>query len=110
MATDEKLIAALQGDLKTLSLETKKKHALVKDVSPNCMPYISNQALYPVIQGCDTRDPKIVKVGPVLYYMHIPYKYYNIMFWFVCMRGMHICMHTGLYVFPCSSRAEIAYK
>jgi len=75
MATEEKLIFALQNDLKTLSLETKKKHALVKDAceeaiskirgaqsSPNAMAYISNQALYPVIQGCDTRDPKIVKV------------------------------------------------
>lgn len=83
MATDssgtspanEKLIFALQNDLKTLSLETKKKHGFVKDAceeaiakirgaqtSPNCMAYITNQALYPVIQGCDTKDPKIVRV------------------------------------------------
>ncbi|ODN01672.1 Protein MON2 [Orchesella cincta] len=73
--TNEKLIFALQNDLKTLSLETKKKHGFVKDAceeaiakirgaqaSPNCMAYITNQALYPVIQGCDTKDPKIVKL------------------------------------------------
>lgn len=68
----EKLIFSLQNDLKTLSLETKKKHAFVKDAceeaiakirsSPNSLPYITNQALYPVIQGCDTKDPKIVKL------------------------------------------------
>jgi hypothetical protein len=71
----EKLIFALQNDLKTLSLETKKKHGYVKDAceeaiakirtaqtSPNSLAYITNQALYPVIQGCDTKDPKIVKV------------------------------------------------
>ncbi|CAL8120472.1 unnamed protein product [Orchesella dallaii] len=73
--TNEKLIFALQNDLKTLSLETKKKHGFVKDAceeaiakirgaqaSPNCMAYITNQALYPVIQGCDTKEPKIVKL------------------------------------------------
>lgn len=75
MATDEKLVFALQNDLKTLSLETRKKHSHVKDAcedaiskirgalpSSNCLPYITNQALYPVIQGCETKDPKVIKV------------------------------------------------
>lgn len=73
---EEKLIVALQNDLKTLSLETKKKHSTVKDAceeaitkirgaqsSQNNMAYITTQALSPVIQGCDTRDPKVVKVS-----------------------------------------------
>lgn len=75
---EEKLIFALQNDLKTLSLETKKKHSIVKDAceeaiskirgaqsSPNNMAYITTQALSPVIQGCDTRDPKVVKVNQI---------------------------------------------
>jgi len=71
----EKLILAVQSDLKTLSLETKKRHGWVKDAceeaiakirgagtAPSALPYVTQEALYPVLQGCDTRDPKIVKV------------------------------------------------
>lgn len=71
----EKLVLALQNDLKTLSLETKKKHSHVKDscedaivrirnarTAPNPMGHITNIALVPVIQGCETKDAKIVKV------------------------------------------------
>jgi hypothetical protein len=27
--------------------------------------YIVNQILYPLVQGCETKDPKIVKVRPI---------------------------------------------
>ncbi|CAL8120181.1 unnamed protein product [Orchesella dallaii] len=52
-----------------------KKHGFVKDAceeviakirraqaSSNSTAYITDQALYPVIQGCDTKEPKIVKL------------------------------------------------
>ncbi len=89
---EEKLIFSLQNDLKTLSLETKKKYGWIKDgceeaiakirsaqqhhqgqggQGQNAMSYITNQALYPIIQGCDTKDPKIVKVNILLTNIYI---------------------------------------
>lgn len=71
-----KLFEFLQNDLKNLSIETKKKFPHIKEaceesivklrnvsVTPQTPIYnITNQILYPVVQGCETKDPKIIKL------------------------------------------------
>jgi len=33
--------------------------------------YIVNQILYPLVQGCETKDPKIVKVRPIFSWLEL---------------------------------------
>nr|XP_022914726.1 protein MON2 homolog isoform X1 [Onthophagus taurus] len=68
-------IEALQNDFKMLSVETKKKYpqikesceeAIVKLRNANSTPqqplyYIINQVMYPLVQGCESKDVKIIK-------------------------------------------------
>ena len=77
----EKLIEQIQNDLKNLSLESKKskslqslreatEEAIVKARSagkagshdPN-LYLMTNQILYPLVQGCESRDLKVVKLS-----------------------------------------------
>lgn len=65
----------LQGDLKNLSLETKKKYPQIKESCEEAINklrnaasspqtpiyYVINQIMYPLVQGCDTKDTKIIK-------------------------------------------------
>lgn len=78
-STDEdikKLLDNLQSDLKNISLETKRRHPNVKEsaeetivkirnASSNATPltYLSNQVLYPLVQGCETKDNKVVNLS-----------------------------------------------
>jgi len=68
-----RLLEHLQSDLKTLSLETKKRHPGVKESAEEAivkirnagqsntpLAYLSNQILYPLVQGCETKDSKVV--------------------------------------------------
>ena len=70
-----KLLDSLQADLKNLSLETKRKHPGVKESAEEAivkirnagqsgsktpLVYLSNQILYPLVQGCETKDPRVV--------------------------------------------------
>ncbi|KAI5726742.1 hypothetical protein M8J76_007765 [Diaphorina citri] len=71
-----KFLDSLQNDLKNLSIETKKKFPQIKEaceegilklrnVSSNPqsqMHMVVNQILYPVVQGCETKDQKIIKM------------------------------------------------
>ncbi|XP_030556698.1 protein MON2 homolog [Drosophila novamexicana] len=70
-----KFVEALQADFKTLSLETKKKYPQIKEAceeaisklctagssQQNSVYYTVNQILYPLVQGCETKDLKIIK-------------------------------------------------
>jgi len=73
----KKLLENLQSDLKNISLETKKKHPSVKESSEEAivkirnanssstntpLAYLSNQILYPLVQGCETKDTKVVNL------------------------------------------------
>ena len=91
----KRLLDSLQSDLKSLSLETKRKHPSVKESAEEAivkirnaglsssntpLAYLSNQILYPLvqvrssvvywrnisfvnsIQGCETKDSKIVNL------------------------------------------------
>ncbi|KAK7789330.1 hypothetical protein R5R35_012807 [Gryllus longicercus] len=72
----QKFLDSLQNDLKNLSAETKKKFPQIKEsceegivklrnaaANPQTpVYYIVNQILYPLVQGCETRDHKIVKI------------------------------------------------
>ncbi|XP_075218459.1 mon2 homolog, regulator of endosome-to-Golgi trafficking isoform X2 [Lycorma delicatula] len=72
----QKFLEILQNDLKNLSIETKKKFPLIKEsceegivklrnASTNSQTqiyYLVSQILYPVVQGCETKDPRIVKM------------------------------------------------
>lgn len=72
----QKFLETLQNDLKNLSIETKKKFPQIKEsceegivklrnatANPQTpVFYIVNQILYPLVQGCETKDPKIVKI------------------------------------------------
>nr|CAH0104416.1 unnamed protein product [Daphnia galeata] len=74
-----RVIEGLQSDLKTLILETRKKYSSVKEaceevlsklknsysgsqLTHQTLRSITNPALYPLIQGCETKDPKLTKV------------------------------------------------
>ena len=69
----KKLLDNLQSDLKNISLETKKRHPAVKESAEEAivkirnagsaqtpLAYLSNQILYPLVQGCETKDIKVV--------------------------------------------------
>ncbi|KAH8412178.1 hypothetical protein KR009_000354 [Drosophila setifemur] len=70
-----KFVDALQADFKALSLETKKKYPQIKEAceeaisklctagssQQNSVYYTVNQILYPLVQGCETKDLKIIK-------------------------------------------------
>ncbi|XP_046428999.1 protein MON2 homolog isoform X1 [Neodiprion fabricii] len=70
-----KFLESLQSDLKVLSSETKKKYPQIRESceegisklrtaanSPGTpIYYIVNQILYPLVQGCESRDVKIIK-------------------------------------------------
>ncbi|XP_014213732.1 protein MON2 homolog isoform X2 [Copidosoma floridanum] len=71
-----KLFESLQADLKTLASETKKKYPQIKEsceegisklkqASSSNQPvqiyYVVNQILYPLVQGCESKDVKISK-------------------------------------------------
>lgn len=72
----QKFLESLQNDLKNLSIETKKKYPQIKEsceegivklrnaaANPQTpIFYIVNQILYPLVQGCETKDQKIVKI------------------------------------------------
>lgn len=68
-------IESLQNDFKNLSAESKKKYPQVKEACEeaigklkNCLTsphtpiyYMVNQIIYPLSQGCETKDVKIIK-------------------------------------------------
>ncbi|KAK0079107.1 hypothetical protein PV326_008920 [Microctonus aethiopoides] len=70
-----KFLESLQSDLKTLCAETKKKYPQIKESceegigklravgnNPGTSIYhIVNQILYPLVQGCESKDVKIIK-------------------------------------------------
>ncbi|KAJ8683120.1 hypothetical protein QAD02_018912 [Eretmocerus hayati] len=71
-----KFFESLQADLKTLASETKKKYPQIKESceegmlklrqatsnnQPGQIYYVVNQILYPLVQGCESRDLKISK-------------------------------------------------
>ncbi|XP_011631155.1 LOW QUALITY PROTEIN: protein MON2 homolog [Pogonomyrmex barbatus] len=70
-----KFLETLQSDLKVLASETKKKYPQIKEsceegiaklriASSNpgtSIYYIVNQILYPLVQGCESKDVKIIK-------------------------------------------------
>ncbi|XP_050438772.1 protein MON2 homolog isoform X2 [Adelges cooleyi] len=72
-----KLLEVLQNDFKNLSMETKKKYPQIKEASEEAIVklrnsmsdsqqtpiyYVINQILYPIVQGCETKEPKTVKM------------------------------------------------
>ncbi|XP_050313877.1 protein MON2 homolog isoform X2 [Anthonomus grandis grandis] len=69
------LVESLQVDFKNLSSESKKKYPQVKEASEeaiaklknsagqqNNVYYLVNQIIYPVSQGCETKDVKLIKI------------------------------------------------
>lgn len=72
----QKFLEILQNDLKNLSIETKKKYPQIKESceegimklrntgvnSQTPIFYLVNQILYPVVQGCETKEQRIVKM------------------------------------------------
>ncbi|XP_065165196.1 protein MON2 homolog isoform X2 [Atheta coriaria] len=76
MAFDgRELLIVLQNDLKSLSSETKKKYPHIKEsceeailklrnsqsTPPTQIYYVINQIIFPLAQGCETKDMKIIK-------------------------------------------------
>ncbi|KAK6620142.1 hypothetical protein RUM44_006542 [Polyplax serrata] len=75
-SADVKLFELLQNDLRKLSVEAKKKYPMIKEsceegivklrnaqTNPQTpLFYVVNQILYPFVQGCETKDQKIVKI------------------------------------------------
>ncbi|XP_013148970.1 PREDICTED: protein MON2 homolog isoform X1 [Papilio polytes] len=71
----KKFMDVLQNDFKTLSLETKKKYPQIREAcdeaieklalasnNPQASLYgVVNQILYPLVQGCESKDIKIIK-------------------------------------------------
>ncbi|XP_050530236.1 protein MON2 homolog isoform X2 [Daktulosphaira vitifoliae] len=72
-----KLLEVLQNDFKNLSMETKKRYPQIKEASEEAIVklrnsmsdnqqtpiyYVINQILYPIVQGCETKESKIVKM------------------------------------------------
>ncbi|XP_069945836.1 protein MON2 homolog isoform X3 [Cherax quadricarinatus] len=72
-----KMLDALQNDLKSLCMETKKRYPHIKDsceeaiikvrgasMNPqSSLSQITSQILYPLVQAAETKDPKIVKLS-----------------------------------------------
>lgn len=71
----QRFVEALQNDFRILATESKKKFPQLKEsceeaiivlknatTNNQSLYYIVNQVLYPVIQGCETKDQKIIKV------------------------------------------------
>ena len=73
-----RLLEQIQNDLKNISLETKKSKVLlpVREATEEAIVkvrqssqsadggkevYLSNQILYPLVQGCESKDLKLVK-------------------------------------------------
>ncbi|XP_026318192.1 protein MON2 homolog isoform X2 [Hyposmocoma kahamanoa] len=70
-----KFMEVLQNDFKTLSLETKKKYPQIREACDEAIEKLSlasnnpqaslygvvNQILYPLVQGCESKDLKIIK-------------------------------------------------
>ncbi|CAF4924158.1 unnamed protein product [Pieris macdunnoughi] len=70
-----KFMDVLQNDFKTLSLETKKKYPQIREACDEAIEKLSlaannpqaslygvvNQILYPLVQGCESKDVKIIK-------------------------------------------------
>lgn len=70
-----KFLEALRSDFRNLSTETRKKYPHIKEACEEAVSKINNvgndehstlcsvinQILYPLVQGCETKDPKIVK-------------------------------------------------
>ncbi|KAB0801130.1 hypothetical protein PPYR_05484 [Photinus pyralis] len=68
-------LESLQNDFKNLSVETKKKYPQIKESceeaiiklrssGPNAQSslyYIINQVMYPLVQGCESKDIKLIK-------------------------------------------------
>ncbi|XP_072945824.1 protein MON2 homolog [Epargyreus clarus] len=71
----KKFMDVLQNDFKTLSLETKKKYPQIREACDEAIEKLSlaannpqaslygvvNQILYPLVQGCESKDVKIIK-------------------------------------------------
>ncbi|XP_047037089.1 protein MON2 homolog isoform X3 [Helicoverpa zea] len=71
----KKFMDVLQNDFKTLSLETKKKYPQIREACDEAIEKLSlasnnpqaslygvvNQILYPLVQGCESKDLKIIK-------------------------------------------------
>ncbi|CAH2060554.1 unnamed protein product, partial [Iphiclides podalirius] len=71
----KKFMDVLQNDFKTLSLETKKKYPQIREACDEAIEKLSlasnnpqaslygvvNQILYPLVQGCESKDIKIIK-------------------------------------------------
>ncbi|KAM3959984.1 LOW QUALITY PROTEIN: mon2 homolog, regulator of endosome-to-Golgi trafficking [Aphomia sociella] len=71
----KKFMEVLQNDFKTLSLETKKKYPQIREACDEAIDKLSlasnnpqaslygvvNQILYPLVQGCESKDLKIIK-------------------------------------------------
>ncbi|XP_063218937.1 protein MON2 homolog [Bacillus rossius redtenbacheri] len=72
----QKFVELLQNDLKNIAIESKKKYPGIKEsceegivklrnaaANPQTpVFYIINQILFPLVQGCETKDQKIVKM------------------------------------------------
>ena len=74
-AAKDKLLESIQNDLKNISLETKRSKSFqsVRESTDEAIVRIrnsksenifitSNQILYPLLQGCETKDAKIVRM------------------------------------------------
>ncbi|XP_037876961.2 protein MON2 homolog isoform X1 [Bombyx mori] len=71
----KKFMEVLQNDFKNLSLETKKKYPQIREACDEAIEKLSlasnnpqaslygvvNQILYPLVQGCESKDLKIIK-------------------------------------------------
>ncbi|XP_058057960.1 protein MON2 homolog [Anopheles bellator] len=71
----QKFLEVLQNDFRNLSLETKKKYPQIKESCEEAILklkaaganpqtpvyYVVNQILYPLVQGCESKDVKIIK-------------------------------------------------
>ncbi|XP_050085365.1 protein MON2 homolog [Anopheles aquasalis] len=71
----QKFLEVLQNDFRNLSLETKKKYPQIKESCEEAILklkaaganpqtpvyYVVNQILYPLVQGCESKDLKIIK-------------------------------------------------
>ena len=76
----DKLLESIQNDLKNISLESKRSKSLsaVRESTDEAIArvrssgggggsttnifVVSNQILYPLVQGCETKNPKMVRM------------------------------------------------
>lgn len=86
----QRFVEALQNDFRILATESKKKFPQLKEsceeaivvlknatTNNQSLYYIVNQVLYPVIQGCETKDQKIIKVNPLISFFATPYLWFD---------------------------------